>query len=102
MISAAAASGAPRDSNTRARRTLSAEGRRLNVVSVPCLEIFQKQDAGYRERLFPRGTPVATVEAGRAEPWTLLSGPAGLNIGRGVCGGPRAADPSSHVQAGSC
>jgi transketolase len=64
-----------------ARRTLAGEGKRLNVVSVPCLEIFLQQDRDYRNGLFPRGTPVATVEAGRTDPWRLLSGPDGLSLG---------------------
>jgi transketolase len=64
-----------------ARRTLAGEGRRVNVVSVPCLEIFMKQDRSYRNRLFPPGKPAATIEAGRTDPWKMLTGPEGLNIG---------------------
>lgn len=64
-----------------ARKTLAGEGRRVNVVSVPCLEIFLKQDRSYRDRLFPADTPAATIEAGSTDPWKLLTGPDGLNIG---------------------
>jgi len=64
-----------------ARQTLAGEGRRLNVVSIPCLEVFLEQDPGYREGLFPDGVPAVTIEAGRTDPWKMLTGPRGLNIG---------------------
>jgi transketolase len=64
-----------------AREALAKEGRRLRVVSVPCLELFLEEDTAYRRGLFPKGVPVATVEAGRADPWHLLTGADGLRIG---------------------
>jgi len=64
-----------------ARKALALEGKRLNVVSVPCLEIFLGQDRAVREALFPPGVPVATIEAGRTFPWTVLTGTDGLNLG---------------------
>jgi transketolase len=76
-----AATGSELHLAVAAREALAAEGRRLNVVSIPCLERFARQDGAYRQRLFPRGVPVATIEAGRTEPWKALSGPDGLNIG---------------------
>ncbi len=64
-----------------ARKALAALGKRINVVSIPCVEVFHEQDADYRNALFPRGVPVATIEAGRTDPWRALTGPDGLNIG---------------------
>jgi transketolase len=64
-----------------AREALATRGIKLNVVSIPCLEILQAQDAKYRHGLFPEGVPVATIEAGRTDVWRALSGPAGLAIG---------------------
>jgi transketolase len=64
-----------------AREALAGAGKRLNVVSAPCLEIFARQDTAYREKLIPRGVRVVTIEAGRTEPWKALSGRDGLNIG---------------------
>jgi transketolase len=64
-----------------ARAALEADGRRINLVSVPCLELFLTQRAVYRQRLFPSGVPVATVEAGVTWPWRALAGPDGLTIG---------------------
>lgn len=64
-----------------ARQALAAEGKRLQVVSMPCVERFLEQDAEYRQALIPDGTPVATIEAGITEPWKMISGRRGLNLG---------------------
>jgi len=64
-----------------AREALGGDGRKINVVSVPCLEIFLKQDDGHRAALFPAGVPVATVEAGVTHPWRVLAGVDGLTLG---------------------
>jgi transketolase len=76
-----AATGSELQLAVAVREDLAGTGKRINVVSVPCLEIFLKQDGGYRERLFPAGVPAATIEAGRTDPWKGLTGPEGLNIG---------------------
>jgi transketolase len=64
-----------------ARELLSKEGKRVDVVSVPCLDLFLEQDPAFRARLFPKDVPVATVEAGRTDPWRVLAGPDGLTLG---------------------
>ncbi len=64
-----------------ARRALAAEGKRLDVVSAPCLEIFARQDEAYRRRLLPPGLPAVSIEAGRTEPWRAWTGRGGLNLG---------------------
>lgn len=64
-----------------ARETLAGEGKKLNVVSIPCLEIFRRQGADYAAKLFPAGVRVATVEAGITWPWEGLAGKDGLTIG---------------------
>ncbi len=64
-----------------ARERLAAKGKRLNVVSIPCVEIFHQQDAAYRHSLFPEGVPVAVIEAGKTDLWHRLAGPSGLVIG---------------------
>jgi transketolase len=56
-------------------------GKDVHVVSVLCFELFQRQDEAYRQRLFPEGVPVATIEAGRTDPWRALAGPRGLTLG---------------------
>ncbi len=76
-----AATGSELHLAVAARATLEAAGKRIHVVSIPCLDIFEEQDARYRDRIFPRGVPVATIEAGRTDPWRALAGPDGLTIG---------------------
>jgi transketolase len=55
--------------------------RRLRVVSMPCLERFQAQPSDWREAVLPPHLPVATLEAGRTDPWAILTGPRGLRLG---------------------
>jgi transketolase len=76
-----AATGSELHLAVAAREALAAEGKAVSVVSVPCLEIFEQQDEGYRSMLFPKGTKIATIEAGRSTPWRSLAGPDGLTIG---------------------
>jgi transketolase len=64
-----------------ARDALAAQGKTLNVVSIPCVELFHEQEPAYRAGLFPGGVPVATIEAGRTDLWRALTGPNGLAIG---------------------
>ena len=64
-----------------ARALLAETGKKIDVVSVPCLEIFLEQGRERRDRLFPKGVPVATLEAGRTDPWRVLAGPDGLTMG---------------------
>ncbi len=66
---------------TGAAAALSAEGRRIRVVSMPCFELFAELPAAERAALLPPGVPVATVEAGVTAPWTAVSGLDGLRIG---------------------
>jgi transketolase len=51
------------------------------VVSIPSLDLLLSQDPRYRERLFPPGVRVATVEAGITAPWRILAGLDGLTLG---------------------
>jgi transketolase len=64
-----------------AREALAADGRKINIVSAPCLELFHEQSPVYGTRLFPKGVPVASIEAGVTEPWRALVGPDGLTLG---------------------
>ena len=47
-----------------AARALATEGRRVRVVSLPCLERFAAQDPAYRESVLPAAAPRVLVEAG--------------------------------------
>ena len=77
----AVATGSELQLAVAAREALAREGKKLNVVSAPCLELFDRQPASYRDKLFPRGLPVVSIEAGRTGPWTELTGRDGLNVG---------------------
>jgi len=52
------------------------------VVSLPSWELFQAQDAGYRESVLgPIGTPRVTVEAGTTLGWAKYAGDRGASVG---------------------
>ncbi|MGF1509401.1 MAG: transketolase [Myxococcota bacterium] len=55
--------------------------RRLRVVSMPCLERFLAQPKAYQDEVIPNHIPVATLEAGRTDPWAVIAGRAGLRMG---------------------
>ena len=76
-----AATGSELHLAVAARAALAADGKKLNVVSIPCLEIYQEQDPAYRMQLLPRGVPTATIEAGITEPWKAVAGRDALTIG---------------------
>jgi transketolase len=48
---------------------LESGGTSVRVVSMPCVERFEEQDAAYREHVLPRGTVRLVVEAGVADCW---------------------------------
>ena len=53
-----------------ARKILEAEGVATRVVSMPCVEWFDAQDADYREKVLPESVRArVSVEAGCAQPW---------------------------------
>ncbi|OJX63360.1 MAG: transketolase [Micrococcales bacterium 73-13] len=64
-----------------AREALAAEGVAVRVVSAPCLEWFEEQDAAYRERVLPAAvTARVSVEAGLALPWRRYVGDRGRSV----------------------
>jgi transketolase len=60
---------------------LEAQGIGADVVSMPCAELFQKQDAAYRENLLPADALKVSVEAGVTLGWERFVGLDGLVIG---------------------
>ncbi|AKE39214.1 transketolase [Corynebacterium camporealensis] len=60
---------------------LEKAGTPTRVVSAPCLEWFDEQDADYRESVLPSAvTARVSVEAGLAMPWYKYTGSYGRNI----------------------
>ena len=52
-----------------AQAKLAEEGIAVRVVSMPCTEAFDRQDASWRESVLPRGIPRVAVEAGVTDGW---------------------------------
>ena len=61
---------------------LTAEGVRIRVVSMPCWELFDDQDPGYRESVLPSNVKArVSVEAASDFGWCKYTGSQGQNIG---------------------
>jgi len=64
-----------------AREALQAEGIPTRVVSMPCVEWFERQDAAYREAVLPAAVKArVSVEAGLALTWRNYVGDAGRSV----------------------
>ncbi len=60
---------------------LTADGRRLRAVSMPCLEYFAKQPQSYRDSVLPSGVPRVAVEAAAPQSWYRWLGEGGVMVG---------------------
>jgi len=64
-----------------AQEKLTAEGIKARVVSMPSFELFEAQDAAYKEKVLPSGvTARVGIEAGISFGWDRYVGPAGATI----------------------
>lgn len=61
--------------------TLKGEGRRVRVVSLPCLEVFSRQSAEYQASVLPKEGKRVSIEAGITAGWRGWVGPEGLAVG---------------------
>lgn len=78
-----------------ASRQLLAAGLAIRVVSIPCIERFEAQDATYQETVLPKAvTQRIAIEAGVPEIWQRYVGPQGRIIGLNRFG---ASAPGSHL-----
>jgi len=65
-----------------AARALEADGIGARLVSLPCWEAFEAQDAAYRESVMPRGVRRRlTIEAGATLGWERYAGDEGAMLG---------------------
>ena len=64
-----------------AREVLQAQGHGTRVVSMPCWEAFEAQDAEYRNSVLGASTPRVSVEAGSTQGWQKWTGEKGANVG---------------------
>jgi transketolase len=63
------------------KKLLDAEGERVRVVSMPCWNQFEREDAAYREAVLPKGVRRVSIEIGVSEPWRGVVGDGGIVIG---------------------
>ncbi|WEK47177.1 MAG: transketolase [Candidatus Andeanibacterium colombiense] len=60
---------------------LEQQGIGADVVSAPCLELFDKQDEAYRADVLPDDALIVSIEAGVTLGWQAYTGRKGLNVG---------------------
>jgi transketolase len=66
----------------QATDTLTAQGRKIRLVSMPCTEAFERQDAAYQSQVLPANvTARVAVEAAHADYWYKYVGLGGTVIG---------------------
>ena len=76
------ASGSEVEQAMGAKALLKEQGVDVRVVSMPCMELFDKQDAAYRESVLPAAVRArVAVEAGATMPWYKYVGLDGAVIG---------------------
>lgn len=63
------ATGSEVDLAMQARAELTAMNVQVRVVSMPCTNIFDEQDAAYRASVLTPGAPVLAIEAARGDLW---------------------------------
>jgi len=56
-----------------AKAKLEEAGKKVSVVSMPCVELFEAQDLAYKLSVFPAGVPVISVEASSTSGWDRYS-----------------------------
>ncbi len=64
-----------------AQKSLADQGIQVRVVSMPSTNVFDRQDASYRESVLPRGVPRVAIEAGVTDGWRKYVGIEGEVIG---------------------
>jgi transketolase len=64
-----------------AQAELGKRGIAARVVSLPCTQAFDRQDASYRDSVLPPGVPRISVEAGVTDYWRKYVGLDGATIG---------------------
>ncbi len=65
----------------QAQKMLAERGIGVRVVSMPCTELFDQQDAQWRDSVLPKGLPRVAVEAGATAGWYKYVGLDGAVVG---------------------
>jgi transketolase len=64
-----------------AQKTLAEDGIAVRVVSMPCTNVFDRQDASWRESVLPKKMPRVAIEAGVTDFWRKYVGLEGEVVG---------------------
>ncbi len=64
-----------------AQKLLAAKGKKVRVVSMPSTDVFDAQDAAYRDSVLPKGIKRVAVEAGVTDGWYKYVGLDGKVVG---------------------
>ena len=62
-------------------KILETNGKSVRVVSMPCMELFKKQDKAFRDSIIPPGATKVSIEAGTTDIWRSIVGDSGISIG---------------------
>jgi transketolase len=65
----------------QAAEILAGEDLPVRIVSMPCLDVFERQDDAWKDRVLPPHLPVIAVEAGATRGWYRYAGRTGEVIG---------------------
>ncbi len=76
------ASGSEVEPALEAQKELTAQGKQVRLVSVPCMDAFLDQDADYIESVLPKNVQKRiAIEAGATMSWYRFTGSEGIVIG---------------------
>jgi len=75
------ATGSEVDLALKAQAALAQKGVGVTVVSMPCTNVFDRQDQAYKDSVLPPGLPRIVVEAGVTDGWWKYVGGQGKVIG---------------------
>ncbi|HTY02651.1 MAG TPA: transketolase [Rhodocyclaceae bacterium] len=75
------ATGSELDLALKAQTALAQQDIPVRVVSMPCTNVFDRQDTAYKDSVLPKGLPKIVVEAGVTDGWWKYVGGEGKIIG---------------------
>ena len=75
------ATGSEIELAVKAADALAAQGVAVRIVSMPCTDVFDRQDAAYKASVLTKGIPRVAVEAGVSDFWYKYVGLEGAVIG---------------------
>ncbi|HJV85457.1 MAG TPA: transketolase [Noviherbaspirillum sp.] len=65
----------------KAADELAKQGTQVRVVSMPCTDLFDRQEAAYKQSVLPKGLPRVAIEAGVTDFWYKYVGLEGAVVG---------------------